>query len=121
MEGMLLVAHGSRDPEWSEPFLAVAGTLQQLRPDVRVMLAYGQFQQPGIDDAARSLVQEGCQHVLLVPLFLGAGVHVKEDMQHALTRMAQAWPQVQWNLSQAVGEMPAFHQAVAELLARATI
>src|SRR5690606_24732027 len=75
--GILLFAHGARDPAWAQPFETVADRLRE-RATVsgdEVVLAFLEFMTPSIAEAARTLVQKGCDRVTVVPLFLGAGGH----------------------------------------------
>jgi len=39
-QGIVLVAHGSRDPEWSRPFERLAAALEKKLPAVAVALCY---------------------------------------------------------------------------------
>lgn len=118
-DGALLVAHGSRDPAWSQPFEAVAGLLAAGRPGLAVQLGYVEIQQPGCLDAAETLVRQGCRQVLVVPMFLGAGHHVRVDMARLQAQLLARWHEVEWRLTPAVGEMPVFHQALAGVLDQA--
>ena len=40
MTGLLLFAHGARDPNWARPFQAVADRVRAARPGVPVELAF---------------------------------------------------------------------------------
>ena len=78
--GLLLFAHGARDPNWALPFEAVVERIRGAAPEVAVALAYLDFMTPGIVDAGDSLAAAGCTRVEVVPLFLGAGGHVRKDL-----------------------------------------
>ena len=53
--GLLLFAHGARDPNWALPFEAVVERIRGSAPEVAVALAYLDFMTPGIVDAGDSL------------------------------------------------------------------
>ncbi|HMR72008.1 MAG TPA: CbiX/SirB N-terminal domain-containing protein, partial [Rubrivivax sp.] len=55
----------------------------------------------------------GCGHVGVLPLFLGAGGHVREDLPRLLDALRAAHPGVQWVLHPPLGELPAFVDAMA--------
>jgi sirohydrochlorin cobaltochelatase len=119
-DGLLLFAHGARDPAWSAPFEAVLAAVRQRQPGVAVRLAYLEFMAPTLREAGEALVAEGCSHVAVVPLFLGAGGHVRKDIPALLGELARAHPRVTWTLTRAIGEDPAVVAAMAEAsLARA--
>ncbi len=111
--GLLLFAHGARDPRWAEPFEAVARRVALHEPQWHVVLAYLEFMQPTLADAGEGLVRAGCSRVDIVPLFLGAGGHVRKDLPALLERLAAAHPAVQWQLQRAIGEVGAVIDAMA--------
>lgn len=111
--GLLLFAHGARDPRWALPFEAVAAQVRQARPDALVQLAYLEFMSPSLADAGAGLVAQGCQQVQVLPLFLGAGGHVRKDLPVLLDGLRQLHPGVAFTLHPAVGEMASVVQAMA--------
>ncbi|MBP5990627.1 MAG: CbiX/SirB N-terminal domain-containing protein [Piscinibacter sp.] len=112
--GLLLFAHGARDPNWALPFEAVVERIRGSAPEVAVALAYLDFMTPGIVDAGDSLAAAGCTRVDVVPLFLGAGGHVRKDLPLLVERLRQAHPAVQWLLRRTVGEDEAVIAAMAQ-------
>ncbi len=112
--GLLLFAHGARDPNWALPFEAVVERIRGSAPEVAVALAYLDFMTPGIVDAGDSLAAAGCTRVEVVPLFLGAGGHVRKDLPLLVEHLRQAHPAVQWLLRRTVGEDEAVIAAMAQ-------
>jgi len=112
--GLLLFAHGARDPEWAAPFEAVAHRCRAARPDRPVALAFLEFMAPDLVEAGGGLAAAGCSAVDVVPLFLGAGGHVRKDIPRLLQRLRDAHPQVQWTLRPSIGEAPGVIAAMAD-------
>ncbi|TDP87992.1 sirohydrochlorin cobaltochelatase [Aquabacterium commune] len=114
--GILLFAHGARDPAWAQPFEAVARRLteQASAQGHLVTLAFLEFMSPDILAAGAALAEQGCTEVAVVPLFLGAGGHVRKDLPRLLAELAEAHPGVQWRLSAAVGETDILIQGMAD-------
>lgn len=119
--GILLFAHGARDPNWAQPFNAVAERLKQSRtssdadgaaPDV--VLAFLEFMHPDIAVAGADLASRGCKEVAVVPLFLGAGGHVRKDLPRLLEELSARHPGVTWRLCPAVGETDILIQGMAD-------
>ncbi len=104
--GLLLFAHGARDPEWARPFEAVAQSVRAQRPDTPLQLAYLEFMQPDLARAAAQLVQDGCRAVEVLPLFLGAGGHVRKDLPRLLDALRAAHPGVRFELHPAWASCP---------------
>ncbi len=111
--GLLLFAHGARDPQWARPFEAVATRCRAQRGNDRVVLAFLEFMAPDLVAGGQALVAAGCTAVQVVPLFLGAGGHVRKDLPLLLARLQDAHPTVHFMLRKAVGEAPALVDAMA--------
>ncbi|MEO8060674.1 MAG: CbiX/SirB N-terminal domain-containing protein [Burkholderiales bacterium] len=112
--GLILFAHGARDPRWSLPFEAVAKRVRDRDPQLEVQLAFLEFMAPAIVDAGQTLAQAGCTRVDVVPLFLGAGGHVRKDLPLLLDELARLHPQVRWQLRSAIGEVDSVVDAMAQ-------
>ena len=102
--GVLLVAHGARDPEWARPFDDVAARTAAARPDAAVRLGFLELMAPSIAEAGAALADAGCTQVDVLPLFLGAGGHVRRDLPRIVDGLRAAYPAVAWRLRPAVGE-----------------
>jgi len=109
--GILLIAHGSRDAAWAAPFerlrerIALQGSV--------VELAYLERMTPDLADAARNLAQRGCSHAVVVPLFLGQGGHVREDLPRLVADAMLKNPSLALRLSTPIGEDPQVLDAIA--------
>ena len=115
--GLLLFAHGARDPRWAIPFEEVARRVRTAEPEAAVQLAFLEFMAPTLREAGEALVASGCTRVDVVPLFLGAGGHVRKDLPALLAELSVAHPAVQWRLQRAIGEA----DSVIEAMARAAL
>jgi sirohydrochlorin cobaltochelatase len=111
--GLLLFAHGARAANWALPFEAVAGIVRKERPEMPVRLAFLEFMSPSLLDAGHELAALGCTQVDVVPLFLGAGGHVRKDLPALLSELAQTHPSVSWKLQPAIGEIDSMVLAMA--------
>ena len=112
--GLLLFAHGARDPRWALPFEAVVRSVRARDPKVVVQLAFLEFMAPTLLDAGHQLAHAGCTRVDVVPLFLGAGGHVRNDLPLLLAELATLHPQVAWHLRGAIGEIGTVIEAMAQ-------
>ena len=111
--GLLLFAHGARDPRWALPFEDVARRVREREPGVVVELSFLEFMAPTLREGGQRLADAGCTQVDVVPLFLGAGGHVRKDLPELLQQLAEAYPQVQWRLQKAIGEVDSVVEAMA--------
>ncbi len=114
---IVLFAHGARDPRWAEPFEAVAQRIRSAAPQTPVALAYLELMAPTLDVAVAGLVAAGATTVDVVPLFLGTGGHLRQDLPPLVDALRAAHPDVAIRLHAAIGE----DAAVSEAMARAAL
>ena len=115
--GLLLFAHGARDPRWAKPFEAVTERVRGFDAAVMVQLAFLEFMSPSLIDAGSALAAAGCERIDVVPLFLGVGGHVRNDLPTLLAELAATHPAVQWQLQATIGA----RDSVIEAMARAAV
>ena len=112
--GLVLLAHGARDPAWATPFEAVAARVRERAPETVVRLAFLELMAPGLADAVAELVALGCARIDVVPAFLGMGGHVRRDVPAQVDQLRRAHPDILWTLHPALGETPHVIAALAE-------
>ena len=113
MDGLILFAHGARNPDWARPFEAIAARLRAAHPERPLALAYLELMQPDLATAAQALLTQGCTRVHILPMFLGASGHVRRDLPPRVQELAERHPQVQWLLHDAIGEQARVSDAMA--------
>jgi sirohydrochlorin cobaltochelatase len=115
--GLILFAHGARDPRWSAPFEAVAERVRAARPGCALRLAFLEFMSPTLPEAGAELAGAGCGRIEVLPMFLGTGGHVRKDLPLLMDAMRAAHPGVVFTLHPATGEMESVVQAMAGVAA----
>jgi sirohydrochlorin cobaltochelatase len=113
MRGLVLFAHGARDPRWAEPFEAIAQAVRERAPGVAVRLAYLELMAPDLGAAADALAREGCTRIDVLPLFLGTGGHLRRDLPPLVAAVQARHGSVEVRLHAAAGEAPAIIAALA--------
>lgn len=114
MLGVIVFAHGSRDPLWRQPVEAVARRIAQADPQARVACAYLELSEPDLPSAAAALIDSGATRLRVLPLFFGMGKHAREDLPVLMQQLAAQHPGVHCECLPAAGEDP----RLAELLAQ---
>ena len=67
MRGIVLFAHGARDPEWARPFEAIHARVRTSRPEYPIALAYLELMSPTLEEAIAGLIAEGAVAVTVFP------------------------------------------------------
>jgi sirohydrochlorin cobaltochelatase len=111
-QGIVLFAHGSRDPEWARPFKAIERILSS--KGIPVRLAYLEIMRPSLGEALADLARE-VDAIRIVPVFLGYGGHIRKDLPGLV---AAAQPKVKVTIDPPVGEHQAVIAAIVALVAR---
>ena len=114
MRGVILFAHGSRDPRWRDPMETVADRMRAQEPETSVICAFLELATPDIAEAAAKLIADGAQSLRVVPMFLGMGKHAREDLPELVEALRAAHPAVPVSVARAIGE----ETEVTDLLAR---
>jgi sirohydrochlorin cobaltochelatase len=112
--GLVLFAHGARDPRWAAPFEAIAEAVRERAPTVQVRLAFLELMEPDLGTAVDALVADGCTAIDVLPLFLGTGGHLRRDLPPLVEAAAARHAGVSIALHGAVGETPSLIAAMAE-------
>ncbi|UFS56737.1 CbiX/SirB N-terminal domain-containing protein [Comamonadaceae bacterium M7527] len=118
-KGLILFAHGSRDPLWRDPLEAMATNIAKQTPDTQVACAYLELCEPDLPAVAADMINHGAKHIRVLPMFFGVGKHAREDLPVLMQQLQDTHPNVQFVCEQAVGQHPALEQAIAAIAATA--
>ena len=113
--GIVLFAHGSRDPLWRLPIEAVAVQISARQPATLVRCAYLEICAPSLLEAADELVAAGARQLRIFPLFLGVGKHAREDLPLLVEQIRSAHPDVAIELLPAAGEYARMTALMADI------
>ncbi|WNE96401.1 CbiX/SirB N-terminal domain-containing protein [Streptomyces luomodiensis] len=108
---LVAVAHGSRNPEALRTVTALLDRVRALRPGLPVRLGHIELNQPLLTDTLAAL--RGA--AVLVPLLLGRGYHIKQDIPAAVA----AAPHLSVRIAAPLGPDPLLAEALHARLAEA--
>jgi sirohydrochlorin cobaltochelatase len=115
--GVILFAHGSRDPLWRLPIDAVATRMLVQEPNKPVAVAFLELTEPDLPSTVEALMKQDVTRVRIVPMFLGVGRHAREDLPELVQGLTRAYPQMSFELLPAIGEHPAMTALMADIAA----
>lgn len=111
--GLILYAHGARDPRWAEPFYRLRDRVEKRAPDLHVAVAFLEHLAPDLPRAAASMAQQGVERIRIVPMFFGRGGHLRDDLPRQLDAARAAAPSAAFEITAAAGESDMVLDALA--------
>jgi len=80
------------------------------------VLAFLDLMQPSLAACAASLHGEGVRSLRVVPVFLGSGGHLKEDLPRIVSEIRGNYPDLEIRVEAPIGEQPAVIGAIARVI-----
>jgi sirohydrochlorin cobaltochelatase len=116
-QGIVLFAHGSREPQWAQPLERLAQAVSQ-RSQAAVLPAYLEHMTPTLDDAIAALVRQGAERIRVVPIFLGMGGHLKKDLPALVSAAREKHAPTSIELEPPIGDEQSVIDAIAAAISR---
>jgi len=99
---LVLLAHGSKDPRWREPFEKLF--CKAAKDSERVRLAYMEFTGPTLLEVAEECARENVESFRVLPLFMAAGAHLATDVPEQLGQVSERHPRMRIEVLPPIGE-----------------
>jgi sirohydrochlorin cobaltochelatase len=116
--GIVLFAHGSRDPLWSRPIEAIARAISVASPTCQVRCAYLELMEPSLETVVAELASCGIVHIRIAPMFLGVGKHARDDLPQITHVLQRDNPNLTLELLPSIGEHPELIAAIANIVTK---
>lgn len=119
---LVVAGHGTRVREGQDECRRLVQRVASLLPDVRVSDAYVELMTPTIPDAVGAALDAGDGHAIVVPLMLGAGGHVLDDIPDGIEagRAQASRPGATLTYTAHLGPDPRLRAAVRQRIATAS-
>jgi sirohydrochlorin cobaltochelatase len=117
---IILLAHGSPDPDWRRPLERARDLLRTRMPDRTVVLAFLEHTPPSLGTAVAQLLAAGHARAVVMAAFLsGGGNHIKKHVPALVAEVAREHPGIELRfVPGALGEQPEIPDALARAAAR---
>jgi sirohydrochlorin cobaltochelatase len=114
MKAILLYGHGARNPEWARPFELIRAAIKARDPKALVEPGFLELMRPTFDEGVACLVEQGATQIMVVPIFMAAGSHVKKDLPRLAADAMDRHAGLLIELAAPVGEADSVLAAMAE-------
>jgi len=108
-KAVLLVGHGSKDPEGNKEF-------EDFARQAKMRYCMLDYVEPSLPNALALLSAEGITDLAVIPYFLFAGGHVKKDIPQLIHSARKRYPNMNIRLGQHLGLEKALLEVCAERL-----
>lgn len=116
MKAILYIGHGTRSKKGAEEAKAFIQRVIE-RIDIPIQeISFLELAEPLIEEGFKRCVERGATEITVVPLFLLAAGHIKQDIPRELSRLATKYPHIQVDVSDPFGVQGVILDAVADLV-----
>jgi len=95
--GIVLAAHGSRDPAAIQEVEALLAQMRKRAPERTIRHGFLEFAVPTIDEGVKAAIEAGTDRVVMLPALLLGASHAKNDMPGELALLKRQFPSVEFH------------------------
>lgn len=111
-EALLMIGHGSRADQANRGMISIASRIRETGEVPIVECGFLQLCSPSIEEALERCVEQGARRIHMIPYFLHAGVHIREDIPEVAAACRKKYPQVEILLGDPLGRDPLLARVV---------
>ncbi len=119
MRALLIVEHGSREPEAAKGLESLVEAFRREGGFRIVERAFLELAEPSIPEGVERCVRAGAAHIVVVPYFLEKGRHVAQDIPRLLEEARAKHPGVRIEMTEPVGAHPKMVEIVKDRIEKA--
>ncbi|MEE3327015.1 MAG: CbiX/SirB N-terminal domain-containing protein [Myxococcota bacterium] len=109
---LLIVDHGSRQPEANSAVEEIVRMTQQMRPGLIVEYAHMEMVEPDLAEGVARCVAAGAKEIIVHPYLLAGGRHTRETIPEQIEALVGQYPDVHFQITEPVGP----HRKLAEIV-----
>ena len=103
MQGILVIAHGSRAKETEATLESVLSMVKAKLPGICIECAFMEFSDRTIEKGVSTLAAMGVTEIKIAPYFLFMGIHMKEDIPNMAAECAANFPDIKITMGEPLG------------------
>lgn len=102
-KGLFILGHGSQALEANEIFVNIVKMVISITEFETVGMGSLQISNPSFDEGIAEMVKTGIDKIVIVPMFIFKGNHVKYDIPDELQKLKEKYPQVEFIMADHIG------------------
>lgn len=116
MKAILYIGHGTRSKIGAEEARSfIQNVIDRIKVPIQE-ISFLELSQPLIDEGFRRCVERGATEITVVPLFLLAAGHIKDDIPNALSSLREKYPNVRVEVKDPFGVQDIILDGMSELI-----
>lgn len=116
MKAILYIGHGTRSKEGArEAQSFIHRVIERINVEIQ-QISFLELTKPDIEEGFLRCVERGATEITVVPLFLLAAGHIKEDIPQALTSLCKRYPNINVNMRDPFGVQGKILDGIAEMV-----
>ena len=113
---IVLLAHGSSDPNWKNPFIKLTKEALQKNNFRKIRLAFFELEKPSLEDVISQLHIEGEKNIFVFPVLLANGYHLKIDLPRRLADLREKYPDLEFATGPALIEQVSVRNSISDVI-----
>ncbi|MEH7747750.1 sirohydrochlorin chelatase [Neobacillus drentensis] len=116
MKAILYIGHGTRSKEGAEEAKSfIHRVMERINVEIQE-ICFLELTKPGIEEGFLHCVDRGATEITVVPLFLLAAGHIKEDIPQALSSLCERYPTINVKIKDPFGVQGKILDGIAEMV-----
>lgn len=116
VKAILYIGHGTRSKEGAEEAKSfIHRVMERINVEIQEV-CFLELTKPGIEEGFLHCVERGATEITVVPLFLLAAGHIKEDIPKALSSLCERYPTINVKIRDPFGVQGKILDGIAEMV-----
>lgn len=115
-KGLLIIAHGSPRQEANEEFVGLVKKVKAKLPAYQVWHAFLEKYKPTMEEGVDLLISQGVDDLLILPYFLGKGLHTTKDIPAMIESKKKCHPKIRFKSTLPLGSQPEMLELILRLM-----
>lgn len=100
---LFVLGHGSQAEEADVIFSTIVEMVMNITEFEMVGMGSLQISKPSFEEGILELIHNGAEEIVIVPMFIFKGNHVKYDIPEALNQLKEKYPKVSFLMARHIG------------------
>ncbi|WZL71779.1 CbiX/SirB N-terminal domain-containing protein [Clostridiaceae bacterium 35-E11] len=102
-KALFVLGHGSQAQEADQIFTQIVEMVKNISSFEMVGMGSLQISKPSFEEGIVELIDKGAEQIVIVPMFIFKGNHVKYDIPEALNQLKEQYPHVEFIMAKHIG------------------